>query len=37
MQPQVLKLRRLVIAEAGRFPELGRAFYEAAPDARSPL
>jgi TetR/AcrR family transcriptional regulator, mexJK operon transcriptional repressor len=31
MQPQVLKLRRLVIAEAGRFPELGRAFYERGP------
>ena len=31
MQPQVLKLRRLVIAEAGRFPELGRAFYEGGP------
>jgi TetR/AcrR family transcriptional repressor of mexJK operon len=28
MRPQVLRLRRLVIAEAGRFPELGRAFYE---------
>jgi TetR/AcrR family transcriptional regulator, mexJK operon transcriptional repressor len=28
MQPQVLRLRRLVIAEAARFPELGRAFYE---------
>jgi len=31
MQPQVLKLRRLVIAEAGRFPELGRIFYERGP------
>jgi TetR/AcrR family transcriptional repressor of mexJK operon len=31
MQPQVLKLRRLVIAEASRFPELGRAFYERGP------
>lgn len=28
MRPQVLRLRRLVIAEAARFPELGRAFYE---------
>ncbi len=28
MQPQVLQLRRLVISEAGRFPELGRSFYE---------
>jgi TetR/AcrR family transcriptional repressor of mexJK operon len=31
MQPRVLKLRRLVIAEASRFPELGRAFYERGP------
>jgi TetR/AcrR family transcriptional repressor of mexJK operon len=31
MQPDVLKLRRLVIGEAGRFPELGRAFYELGP------
>jgi TetR/AcrR family transcriptional repressor of mexJK operon len=31
MQPEVLKLRRLVIAEAGRFPELGRAFHERGP------
>jgi TetR/AcrR family transcriptional regulator, mexJK operon transcriptional repressor len=28
MQPRLLELRRLVIAEANRFPELGRAFYE---------
>jgi AcrR family transcriptional regulator len=28
MQPRLLELRRLVIAEADRFPELGRAFYE---------
>jgi TetR/AcrR family transcriptional regulator, mexJK operon transcriptional repressor len=28
MQPHLMQLRRLVIAEAGRFPELGRAFYE---------
>jgi TetR/AcrR family transcriptional regulator, mexJK operon transcriptional repressor len=28
LQPKVLQLRRLVIGEAGRFPELGRAFYE---------
>jgi TetR/AcrR family transcriptional regulator, mexJK operon transcriptional repressor len=28
LQPRVLALRRLVIAEADRFPELGRAFYE---------
>jgi AcrR family transcriptional regulator len=28
LQPRILQLRRLVIAEAGRFPELGRTFYE---------
>jgi AcrR family transcriptional regulator len=28
MQPRILQLRRLIIAEAGRFPELGRSFYE---------
>ena len=31
MQPQILRLRRLVIGEAGRFPELGRNFYERGP------
>jgi TetR/AcrR family transcriptional repressor of mexJK operon len=31
MQPQVLRLRRLVIAEAGRFPDLARSYYERAP------
>src|SRR5215217_4809523 len=31
MQPRILQLRRLVIGEAGRFPELGRAFYEQGP------
>ena len=31
MQPRVLQLRRLVIGEAGRFPELGRIFYEQGP------
>jgi TetR/AcrR family transcriptional regulator, mexJK operon transcriptional repressor len=31
MQPRILELRRLVIAEAGRFPELGRIFYERGP------
>jgi TetR/AcrR family transcriptional regulator, mexJK operon transcriptional repressor len=31
MQPQVLQLRRLVIGEAARFPELGRTFYERGP------
>ena len=28
MQPRVLQLRRLVIGEAARFPELGRLFYD---------
>jgi AcrR family transcriptional regulator len=28
MQPKVLGLRRVVIAEAGRFPSLGRTFYD---------
>jgi TetR/AcrR family transcriptional repressor of mexJK operon len=31
MQPQLLELRRLVIAEANRFPELGRTFYDRGP------
>lgn len=31
MQPRLLELRRLLIAEANRFPELGRAFYERGP------
>jgi AcrR family transcriptional regulator len=31
MQPRILQLRRLVIGEAGRFPELGQAFYEQGP------
>jgi AcrR family transcriptional regulator len=31
MQPDVLRLRRLVIGEAGRFPELGEAFYDLGP------
>lgn len=31
MQPRLLALRRLVIGEAGRFPELGRFFYERGP------
>ena len=36
MQPRILQLRRLVIGEAGRFPELGRTFYGRARGARSP-
>jgi TetR/AcrR family transcriptional repressor of mexJK operon len=31
MQPRLLQLRRLVIGEVGRFPELGRIFYEEGP------
>ena len=31
MQPEILQLRRLVTAEADRFPELGRIFYERGP------
>jgi TetR/AcrR family transcriptional regulator, mexJK operon transcriptional repressor len=31
MQPRILQLRRLVIGEASRFPELGRAFHERGP------
>ncbi|MGE3288725.1 MAG: TetR/AcrR family transcriptional regulator [Pseudonocardia sp.] len=31
LQPRMMRLRRLVIAEAGRFPELGRAFHEQGP------
>ena len=30
-QPHVIQLRRLVISEVVRFPELGRAYYERAP------
>ncbi|HEX5825191.1 MAG TPA: TetR/AcrR family transcriptional regulator [Candidatus Limnocylindrales bacterium] len=32
MTPRLLQLRRLVIGEAGRFPELGRTFYERGPE-----
>jgi TetR/AcrR family transcriptional regulator, mexJK operon transcriptional repressor len=28
MRPKLMQLRRLVIGEAGRFPDLGRIFYE---------
>jgi TetR/AcrR family transcriptional regulator, mexJK operon transcriptional repressor len=31
IQPRILQLRRLVIGGAGRFPELGRTFYEQGP------
>jgi TetR/AcrR family transcriptional regulator, mexJK operon transcriptional repressor len=30
-EPRLLRLRRLVIGEAGRFPELGRTYYERGP------
>jgi AcrR family transcriptional regulator len=30
-QPRVMQLRRLVIGEAGRFPELGHLFYDRGP------
>ena len=32
IQPDVLALRRLVIAEAGRFPELARTYYQHVPE-----
>jgi len=32
MQPRVLQLRRLLIGEATRFPELGRHYYERGPE-----
>lgn len=32
LQPELLQLRRLVIGEAGRFPELARAYAERAPE-----
>jgi TetR/AcrR family transcriptional regulator, mexJK operon transcriptional repressor len=31
MRPEVLRLRRLVLGEAGRFPELARTYYERVP------
>jgi TetR/AcrR family transcriptional regulator, mexJK operon transcriptional repressor len=31
LRPHVIQLRRLVIGETSRFPELGRAFYERGP------
>jgi TetR/AcrR family transcriptional repressor of mexJK operon len=31
MQPSVIQLRRLIIAEADRFPELARTYYERVP------
>lgn len=31
IRPEVLRLRRLVVGEAGRFPELARTYYERVP------
>ena len=31
MRPEVLRLRRLVMSEAGRFPDLARTYYESVP------
>lgn len=33
LEPELMAVRRLVIAEVGRFPELGRAWYESGPGA----
>jgi len=32
IRPEVLRLRRLVLGEAGRFPELARRYYELVPE-----
>jgi TetR/AcrR family transcriptional regulator, mexJK operon transcriptional repressor len=32
LRPDLLQLRRLVIGESGRFPDLARAYYERAPE-----
>ena len=32
IRPEVLQLRRLVVGEAGRFPELARTYYERVPE-----
>jgi TetR/AcrR family transcriptional repressor of mexJK operon len=32
IRPEVLQLRRLVVGEAGRFPELARTYYEQVPE-----
>lgn len=32
IRPEVLQLRRLVLAEVGRFPELARSYYERVPE-----
>ena len=33
LEPELMAVRRLVIAEVGRFPQLGRAWYESGPGA----
>lgn len=33
LDPDIVKLHRMVIAESARFPELGRLFYERGPEA----
>jgi TetR/AcrR family transcriptional repressor of mexJK operon len=33
LDPELMAVRRLVIAEVGRFPQLGRAWYESGPGA----
>jgi hypothetical protein len=33
LDPQLMAVRRLVIAEVGRFPQLGKAWYESGPAA----
>lgn len=32
MQPRLLQMRRLIISEAGRFPDLARAYYQRVPE-----
>jgi TetR/AcrR family transcriptional repressor of mexJK operon len=32
MQPRLLQMRRLIVAEAGRFPDLARAYYRRVPE-----
>ena len=32
MQPRLLQMRRLMVAEAGRFPDLARAYYQRVPE-----
>jgi len=32
MQPRLLQMRRLIVSESGRFPDLARAYYEQVPE-----